>query len=51
MADNTTLNPGSGGDVISTDDVAGAKIQRVKLVDGTDNSGAVIPVTPRTACS
>lgn len=43
MADNTTLNPGSGGDVISTDDVAGAKIQRVKLVDGTDNSGAVIP--------
>ena len=43
MADNTQLNPGTGGDTISTDEVSGAHIQRVKLVDGTDNSGAVIP--------
>jgi hypothetical protein len=43
MADNTTLNAGAGGDVIATDDVAGVKYQRVKLVDGTLDSTAVIP--------
>ena len=43
MADNTTLDPGAGGDVIATDDVAGVKYQRVKLVDGTADSTAAIP--------
>ena len=43
MANNTTLNPGSGGDSIATDDVAGVKYQRVKLVDGTEDSTAGIP--------
>lgn len=43
MADNTTLNSGTGGDVIATDDVAGVKYQRVKLVDGTADSTAAIP--------
>lgn len=38
MADNTTLDPGTGGDVIATDDVAGVKYQRVKLVDSTADS-------------
>lgn len=44
MADNTTLDPGTGGDVIATDDVAGlsAKVQYVKLMDGTaDASGRI----------
>ena len=34
MADNTTLNPGSGGDTIATDDIAGVKHQRIKLEIG-----------------
>lgn len=42
MADNTTLNAGSGGDVIATDDVAGVKYQRVKLTDGTADSTTAI---------
>ena len=45
MADNTTLNLGTGGDVIATDDittlnggvVAGVKAQRVKVGFGTDS--------------
>lgn len=36
MADNTTLNSGSGGDVIATDDVGGVKFQRVKIAVGGD---------------
>lgn len=36
MADNTTLNTGSGGDVIATDDISGVKYQRVKVNYGTD---------------
>ena len=32
MADNTTLNPGVGGDDIASEDVGGVKYQRVKLV-------------------
>lgn len=36
MADNTTLNAGSGGDVIATDDISGVKHQRIKLVIGAD---------------
>lgn len=43
MADNTVLNTGAGGDTIATDDVAGVKYQRVKLMDGTADSTAVIP--------
>lgn len=42
MADNTTLDPGTGGDVIATDDVAGVKYQQVKLVNGTLDSTQVI---------
>lgn len=36
MADNTTLNAGTGGDVIASDDISGVKHQRVKLVLGND---------------
>ena len=38
MADNTTLNAGSGGDVIATDDVGGVKYQRVKVTHGADGT-------------
>lgn len=43
MADNTTLNLGSGGDVIATDDIAGVKHQQVKLEFGAD--GTATPVS------
>lgn len=47
MADNTTLNTGSGGDVISTDDIAGVKVQRVKVQYGADGSATdVAAATP-----
>ena len=44
MADNTTMNPGTGGDVIASDDLAtlngggvsGVKVQRVKIGSGAD---------------
>ncbi len=36
MADNTTLNPGVGGDVVAADDVDGVKFQRVKVSIGAD---------------
>lgn len=42
MADNTTLNPGTGGDVIATDDVAGVKYQVVKLAVGADGAAALV---------
>lgn len=38
MADNTELNAGSGGDIIASDDIAGVKIQRIKIVEGADGS-------------
>lgn len=46
MADNTTLNTGTGGDIIATDDVttlnggasSGIKVQRVKVMFGDDNT-------------
>ena len=45
MADNTTLNPGTGGDVISTDDIGGSvKVQRVKVQVGVDGAAADINV-------
>jgi hypothetical protein len=40
MADNTILNPGSGGDVIATDDLGAVKVQRVKVGFGTDGNYA-----------
>lgn len=48
MADNTTLNAGSGGDVIASDDIAGVKFQRIKLVHGIDgvNDGDVSSANP-----
>lgn len=56
MADNTTLNLGSGGDNIATDDIGGVKHQRVKVEYGADGSatdvadadGARLPVKPPT---
>lgn len=38
MADNTTLNAGSGGDVIATDDIGGVKHQQVKIEWGADGT-------------
>jgi hypothetical protein len=48
MADNTTLNTGSGGDVIASDDIGGVKYQRIKLVYGADgvNVGDVSDANP-----
>jgi hypothetical protein len=43
LADNTTLDPGTGGDTIATDDVSGIKYQRVKLVNGTLDATDAIP--------
>ena len=40
MADNTTLNVGTGGDVIATDDIGGVKYQRVKVNFGADGASA-----------
>ena len=47
MADNTTLNPGSGGDVISTESIGGVyKIPREKIVLGaTDVDGGNVSGT------
>jgi hypothetical protein len=42
MANNTTLDPGTGGDTIATDDVAGVKYQRIKIIDGAEDSTAAI---------
>lgn len=36
MADGVTINPGSGGAKIATDDVGGEHYQRVKLAIGAD---------------
>ena len=36
MGDNTVINRGEGGDIIATDDVGGAKFQRVKMSLGVD---------------
>lgn len=48
MADNTTLNLGTGGDVIATDDIGGVKFQRMKLIFGADgvNAGDVSSANP-----
>jgi hypothetical protein len=48
MADNTTLNTGTGGDVIATDDVSGVKYPRSKVTLGADgaNDGDVSATNP-----
>lgn len=48
MADNTTLNGGTGGDVIASDDIGGVKFQRIKLIHGVDgtNSGDIASTNP-----
>lgn len=48
MADNTTLDTGSGGDTIATDDIGGVKYPRSKLVIGADgtNDGDVSATNP-----
>lgn len=43
MADNTTLNAGTGGDVIASDDIGGVKHQQVKVEWGVD--GTATPVS------
>lgn len=51
MADNITLNSGSGGDVVAADDIGGVKYQRVKVNFGVDgaatdvSSSNPLPVT------
>jgi hypothetical protein len=42
MADNVAISAGAGTN-IATDDIAGVHYQRVKLMDGTADSAAVIP--------
>lgn len=48
MADNTRLNQGAGGDLIATDEISGAKYQRVKITTGADgvNDGDVSSSNP-----
>lgn len=48
MADNTTLNTGTGGDTIGSDDIGGVKFQRVKLIQGADgtNDGDISKAAP-----
>lgn len=45
MADNVTLDAGSGGDTIATEDIAGVEYQKVKLIDGTATSTTAIPLS------
>ncbi len=40
MADDITLNAGSGGDTIAADDILGVKYPRSKIVFGADGSAA-----------
>lgn len=42
MADNVTLNAGSGGDTIAADDVGGVKYQVVKLAVGADGAASLV---------
>lgn len=44
MADNTTLDVGTGGDVIATDDIGGVKYQRVKISQGADGSATDVGI-------
>jgi hypothetical protein len=38
MADNVTLNPGAGGEVVAADDIAGVLFQRIKPTFGPDGT-------------
>ena len=51
MADNVTLDAGSGGDTAAADDIGGIKYQRVKLTLGADsvNDGDVASGNPLPA--
>ncbi|HWA29098.1 MAG TPA: hypothetical protein VG734_25840 [Lacunisphaera sp.] len=54
--DSVTLNPGNGGDAIAADEIAGVKVQRVKLIHGADgvNDGDVAtsnPLPAKQTCS
>lgn len=40
MADNITLNSGSGGDTVGADDISGVKYSRIKLIHGADGTNA-----------
>src|SRR5678816_4435223 len=42
MADNLTLNLGSGGSTAATDDVGGVHFQKIKIADGAADSSAMI---------
>jgi hypothetical protein len=44
VADNTTIDAGSGGDVIATDDIGGVKYQRVKISQGADGSATDVGI-------
>lgn len=43
--DNTTLNPGAGGDVIATDDIGGVKHELVKVEYGAADSATMVDET------
>ena len=52
MSDDLTLNTGSGGETLATDQVAGLQhYQRVKLTDGTADSTGVIAAGNGTAAT
>ena len=51
MADNITLNTGSGGATIAADDVSSVWYQRVKLTDGTADSTTPINAGNGTAAN
>ncbi len=59
MADNTTLNAGTGGDTIAADDVttlngiasSNVKVQRVKVMYGTDGTATDVDATNRLPVS
>jgi hypothetical protein len=44
MVDNVTLNAGSGGDTIATEDTGGAEYQKIKITDGTATSTTMMGV-------
>lgn len=48
MADDITLNTGSGGDTVGADEISGVKYQRVKLIHGANgvNAGDVADGNP-----
>ncbi len=45
MADNTTLNTGTGGDVIASDDIAGVKYQIIKNAFGALDTATLVSAT------